>query len=181
MPKEIKNITENVMDQIQEGKVKMKPKTYFILGSILTFLGLVSATIISIISVGLIKFSMRAHGPLAQMKLNYMIANFPWLILIIAVVGLIVGLWLIKKYEFSYKVKPWIIIAGFVLAIFVAGFVIDSIGFNEKLYRQKQINRIMEHPYAQKHFPRPSKEIMEKMKNQKPPRNPIEQRALELD
>lgn len=165
MSEEIKNLTDSVMKKIHEGKIKMKPKTYFIVGSFLTFVGLISAIIISAFSISLIRFSLRAHGPMAQYKLSQMMSNFPWLILIFSIIGLILGIYLIKKYEFSYKIKPWIVISGFILAIFIAGYAIDLIGFNDMLYRKERFKKVMDNPYFRKHMIMPPNSINKNIKN----------------
>lgn len=144
MPKELKNITENVMNQIHQGKVKMKPKIYFIIGSILTFLGSISAFVVSMFLVSLIRFSLRTHwGRGAQYKLNQMLSNFPWWIIIFTIISLAIGIWLIRKYDFSYKIKSWIIILGFILIIIISGFAIDLIGLNNKLLHRGPTKGIM--------------------------------------
>ncbi len=48
MSKELKNITETVMDKIRHGKIKMRPRVYFIIGSFLTFIGLVASILTSV-------------------------------------------------------------------------------------------------------------------------------------
>lgn len=143
MSKELKNITENVMNQIHEGKAKMKPRIYFIIGSILTFIGLISSVIVSIFLVGLTRFSLRTHGPMKQYRFDQMISDFPWWTVVLAIFGLIVGIWLIRKYDFSYKIKPWIVIAGFVLAIIIAGWTIDIIGLNDTLMHRGPMKGMM--------------------------------------
>ena len=135
MSTELKNITENVMGQIHRGKIKMRPKIYFIIGSILTFIGLVFSIITSIFFTGLLRFSLRTHGPMGQYKLEQMILNFPWWIAIMAVIGLVLGIWLIQQYDFSYKKNPLIIIMGFILAVVFAGWVIDMTGLNDTIFR----------------------------------------------
>lgn len=144
MPKELKNITENVMAQIHLGKIKMKPKIYFIIGSILTFLGSISAFVVSIFLVGLIRFSLRTHlGRGAQYKLSQMLSDFPWWIIIFAIISLAIGIWLIRKYDFSYKIKPSIIVLGFILFIIFAGWTIDMIGLNDTLLHRGPIKGMM--------------------------------------
>lgn len=144
MSKELKNIEDNVMKQITLGKIKMKPKMYFIFGSILTFIGLVSTIIVSALMVGLIRFSLRNHGGWrAQYKLEQMINEFPWWIIVIAIIGLMVGIWLIKKYDFTYKIKSWILILGFIFAIVFAGLIMDKIGVNYYLMRGNPMKRMM--------------------------------------
>jgi uncharacterized protein YacL len=143
MPKEIKNITENIMSQIKQGKLKMKPRGYFILGSLFTFIGLISTVIVSTFSIGLIKFSLRSHGPMGQYKFDQMLTKFPWWTMIIAILGLVLGVWLIQQYNFSYKIKPWLVIIIFILAIIVGGYIIDITGINDTLSRQGPMKGMM--------------------------------------
>ena len=121
----------------------MKPKWYFILGSIITFIGLVSTVVVSTFSIGLIRFSLRSHGPMAEYKFDQIMANFPWWTLVLAILGLILGIWLIRKYDFSYKIKPWLIITGFILAIIIGGYIIDITGVNDAISRQGPMRGMM--------------------------------------
>ena len=163
MSKELKNITENVMDQINVGKIKMKPRIYFIIGSILTFIGLMSSVVVSTFLVSLVRFSLRTHGPMGQYKFDQMISTFPWWIIILAVLGLIIGIWLIRQYDFSHKKNPWIIMSGFILAIIVAGWIIDISGLNDNMFRRGPMKGAMQN-YLQKNNSKNNikKEIMRK-------------------
>lgn len=144
MSKELKDITENVMSQIHQGKIKMKPKIYFIIGSILTFLGAVSAFIVSIFLTSLIRFSLRTHlSQGAQYKLDQMLSNFPWWIVIFTIISLSIGIWLVRKYDFSYKIKPWAMVLSFILIIVIAGFTIDMMGLNDTLRHRGPMKGMM--------------------------------------
>jgi hypothetical protein len=143
MPKDIKSVTQEIMKKIDMGEIKMKPKWYFILGSIFTFIGLISVVIVSTFSVGLIRFSLRSHGPLAQYRFDQMMSNFPFWTLIIAVLGLVIGIWLIRQYNFSYKIKPWLVITSFILAIIIGGYIIDITGINDVISRQGPMRGMM--------------------------------------
>jgi len=114
----------------------MKPKIYFIIGSIITFLGLVFSVVVSIFFVGLVRFYFRASGPMANYRFNEMLVNFPWWTFVFAVVFLIVGIWIIHKYDFTAKVDFRIVIAGFIVAIIVGGLLVDFIGLNDSLVRK---------------------------------------------
>jgi hypothetical protein len=155
MPQELKNFTENIMGQINQGRLKMKPKWYFILGSIFTFIGLVATVIVSTFSIGLISFSLRSHGRMGEYKLDQMIANFPWWTLILAIPGLILGIWLIRQYDFSYKFKPWLMIAGFILAIIIGGYIIDITGVNDAISRQGPMKGMMKKYIQENNTPTP--------------------------
>ncbi len=143
MSKDIKNITQDIMLRIKDGEIKMKPKAYFILGSIFTFVGLIFTVTASTFLVGLIRFSLRVHGPMGQYRFDQMMAGFPWWTLILAILGLTLGIWLIRQYDFSYKIKPWLIISGFILAIIIGGYIIDIIGINDAMSRQGPMRGMM--------------------------------------
>ena len=143
MSKKLENITDNIMGQIHDEKIKMRPKVYFIAGSILTFVGLVSSVVISVFLIGLIRFSMRSHGPMADYKLDQLLSAFPWWILAIAIIGMIAGIWLLRTYDFSFKIDFAVIIVGFVLAVIVGGWVIDSIGLNDVLVQHGPMQGMM--------------------------------------
>lgn len=140
---EIKNIGDDVMNQIHGGKLKMRSKLYFIIGSILTFVGLVASTVLSTFLVGLIRFSVRSHGPMGGYRLDQILSSFPWWAPILAIVGLVVGVWLLHQYDFSYKINFKVIIAGFILAIIVGGWIVDSIGLNDVLIRRGPMQGMM--------------------------------------
>lgn len=143
MPKDIKNLEKEIMEKIDHDKIKMKPKIYFIMGSILTFLGLISTIVISTFLFSLIKFYFRAQGKIAQYKMDLLMENFPWWTLVFAIVGLIVGLWLIKRYDFSYKFKPTQLILIFILLIISAGLIIDMTKLNDILSQRGPMKGMM--------------------------------------
>jgi uncharacterized membrane protein YdcZ (DUF606 family) len=153
MSKELK-IVENVMGQIKQGKIKIRPKGYYIIGSILTFVGTVFSVTTSSFLFGLLRFSMRSHyGRGAQYKIDTAISNFPWWLFILAILSIILGLWLIKKYNFSYKIKPAFLVLIFIFSVFVSGIVIDLTGFNDSLYRKPQMKNLIDgYPGYQKDF-----------------------------
>jgi hypothetical protein len=149
MSKELKNITENVMNQIHQGRAKMKPKIYFVIGSILTFVGLISSVIVSTFLIGLTRFSLRTHGKMGEYRFDQMISNFPWWTVLLAILSLIIGIWLIRQYDFSYKKNPWIIITGFILAIVFAGFIIDMTGLNDTMFRSGPMKGMMKNYFQE--------------------------------
>lgn len=142
MSKDIKNISDKIMDQIQEGKLRMRPKIYFVIGSILTFVGLVASIVTSVFAVGLISFMLRSNGILGH-KLDRLISVFPWWVLVLAVLGLIFGIIFLKKYDFSYKTdfKKAIVLA--ILAIIISGWFVDVLGFNDLLNRKGLMRGMM--------------------------------------
>jgi len=135
------NLQKTIMKQITAGKISMKPRWYFILGSLLTFIGLVSSVILAVFLTNITIFLLRRHGPMGQWRLQLILTSFPWWAPILALMGIISGIWLLKKYDFSYRKNFWLIIAGFVLAIFLSAFILDNLGLNELWSRQGPMRR----------------------------------------
>ncbi|NCN99723.1 SoxR reducing system RseC family protein [Candidatus Falkowbacteria bacterium] len=140
MSKDLKNIRDKVMGEIRHGDLQMRPKIYFIAGSILVFISLVLSVLSSVFLFSLARFSWRSHGPMEQYHWDQLVAAFPWWAVIFAVVGLIVGIWLVRKYDFSYKINFKIIIVGFIAATIIAAYLVDIIGFNDLFYRRGYMN-----------------------------------------
>jgi uncharacterized membrane protein YjjP (DUF1212 family) len=139
-----KNINKDIMSQIASKQIKMKPRFYFIIGSILTFIGSISTIIVSIFLISLIRFSLRTnYGWRGQYKLDQMISNFPWWTIVLAIISLTVGFWLIHKYDFSYKIKPSVLIIGFIILTIFTGIIVDLIGVNDRLSKKGPMRGMM--------------------------------------
>jgi hypothetical protein len=140
------NIANTVMDQIHTGKIKMRPKLYFIVGSLLTFAGLVSSIVVSVFFVGLIRFSLRTHGPMGGYRLDQILSSIPWWVPLFACASLGIGIWLLRTYDFSFKMNTTVVIVIFVAAVVVGGWIMDSSGLNDLLLRQGPMRGVM-HQY----------------------------------
>ena len=149
MPTELKNVTNAVMDKIHHDKIKMRSKMYFAFGSFLAFLGLIASMLISVFLVGLLRFSLRSHGPMGEYRLEQILSNFPWWAVAVAVLGLFIGIWILRRYDFSYKLNFKVLVIGFVAAIILAGWIFDMSGLNDLLFRQGPMQGIMRQ-YVQK-------------------------------
>ncbi len=85
-------------------------------------------------------------------RLEQLISSFPWWAPIFAVVGLAIGIWLLRQYDFSYKRKFWVVIVGFVMAILIAGWVIDMTGLDEVWLRQGPMRGIMRQYFEERNI-----------------------------
>jgi hypothetical protein len=138
---ELPNLNETVMSAIKSGKVTMKPKWYFLLGSIISTLSLVGLSIGVVFAINLTLFLLKSHGRMTQWKLELMLAGFPWWIPVLAIFGIILGIWLMKKYDFSYQKNFALIAAFFVVAMLIAGIMIDYFGINESWSKRGPMQR----------------------------------------
>ncbi len=131
MSKKTINLEKNIMAKVKSGKITMKPRWYFILGSLLMIAGLSGLSIGAIFLTNLSFFLLRQHGPRGDYRLQLMLESFPWWIPFLAIIGIVGGVWILKKYDFSYKKNFSLIVIGFVLSILAAAFIIDYSGLND--------------------------------------------------
>jgi len=137
MQRDISKVEEDVMTKIKSGELKMRPKWYFVVGSVLTFIGLVASIASSVFAVGLFSFILRSNGRMfGSNRMDYILSVFPWWLPVLAIAGILFGVFLIRKYDFAYKIglKKGIILM--ILVIVASGFVIDVLGFNDLLNRR---------------------------------------------
>ena len=130
MEKQKSNIENKIMDKVLSGEVKMKPKWYFVLGSITSFIGLVGLIIGAIFLTNLTFFFIRKQGP-GTGRINMMLESFPLWVPILAIALVILGIWMLKKYDFSYKKNFIVVIVTMVTAVILSALIIDLLGLNE--------------------------------------------------
>lgn len=118
------------MQQIQSGNIAMKPKWFFIFGSVLTGIGMVSSLIVTTFLLNLALFLSRQHGPGGEWRLQLILSNFPWWLPIVTVISIATGVWALKQYEFSYKKNFLFVILGFLMAIIISAVILDQTGLN---------------------------------------------------
>jgi len=135
------DITKKVMSKIKTEQIKMKPKWYFWLGSFAMFIALIGLIVTLIFLVSLITFSLRSHGPMGAVRYQQIISSFPWWAPIIVVVGLITGITLLKKYDFSYKKNFLFIVFIFISAVLLSGILIDVLGFDNLWIKRGPMRR----------------------------------------
>lgn len=136
MSKEIENISSVVMDKINSGQIKMRPRIYFIIGSIFVIAGVVTSSLTAIFLISLMRFMLRTHGPMGQFRLEQLLSSFPLWVPIVAILALILGIMLLRQFDFSYKKNFWLLILGFLLAIFITGWVIDMSGLDNIWFKR---------------------------------------------
>lgn len=147
MTKQKRNIENKIMDKVLSGEVKMKPKWYFILGSITSFVGLVGMIIGAIFLTNLTFFFIKKQGP-GTARINMMLESFPLWVPILAVAFIILGIWMLKKYDFSYKKNFIVVAVTVVTAIILSALIIDLLGLNEIWAKRGPMRRLyMEDSY----------------------------------
>jgi hypothetical protein len=139
-----------IMEKVKSNEISMKPRWYFVLGSLLMIAGLAGFSIGAVFLTNLMLFSLRQHGPMGQWRLQALLSSFPLWIPILAIAGTVLGIWMLKKYDFSYKKNFWLIIIGFISSIVIAAYIIDYLGLNDIWSRQGPMRRFYQQIQGQK-------------------------------
>jgi hypothetical protein len=125
------DLEKEIMSKVTSGQINMKPRWYFVFGSIFSIFGLATLSVALVFLANIVMFLFRKHGRMGQWRLEVMLNDFPMWIPILAIVGIAMGIWLLKKYDFSYKKNFTALIIGFIISIIVAGLIIDRLGLND--------------------------------------------------
>lgn len=130
------NVEQQVMEKIKKGEVTMRPKLYFICGSFALFLGVASALVTALFFINITLFSIRIMGALESIEhIWFFLGNsFPWWAPVIAILGIALGIILLKQYDFSYKHNPLWVVGGFLIVVFLAGWMVSETAFNQRVY-----------------------------------------------
>lgn len=142
MSKVKKDMLKSVMKEIKSGQIKMKPRWVFVVGTAALISGVVGIYVLSVFLVSLISFSLRTHGPMGEIRYQELLSNFPFWAVGLVLLGLIVGVMMLKKFDFSYKRNfVWIVLA-FVLSTVIGGWLVDYTGLDNTWSGQGQMKRI---------------------------------------
>lgn len=136
------NIEDNIMSQIKNRQLKIKPKWYFLFGSLSLFGGFIGLAIMSTFFVSLLTFYFRTHGPMGIIRHEQLISSFPWWSLIIAVMGISFGTYLLRKFDFSYKSNFVLMVVVFVFAVIISGWLVNYLGLDNLWNRRGPIRNL---------------------------------------
>jgi hypothetical protein len=138
-PIDIENV---IMAKVKSSEISMKPRWYFVLGSLSLIVGLVAICIGTVFLTNLTFFLVRKHGPMGQWRLETLLDSFPVWVPFLATAGTAMGIWMLKKYDFSYKKNFVIIMIGFIISVLISAYAIDSLGLNDIWSTKRPVNRI---------------------------------------
>jgi hypothetical protein len=141
-----KDIKSLVLEKIQAGKINMKPRFYFVLKVVSLMAVAVLTLLTSSLLISFIIFSLVTSGKLflfgfgARGFLMFFVL-FPWPLLIIEVVLIVLLEWLIKKFKFGYRSSLSRLVFIILLASIAIGVIIDITPFHSSfLHRAEQSN-----------------------------------------
>ncbi len=142
-----KTIGEKILKKIKKGKIKMKPKSYFVLKSILFVVGIVFAFLLTIFLASFIIFILRASGVLnfptfGLRGLGMFFTSLPWFLVLFVIVFVIILEFLAKRFSVVYQ-RPLIYsILGIVIIVLLLGVFIAGTPMHSKLFQGVQEGKL---------------------------------------
>ena len=137
------SIANNVIHQIKDDKIKMRPKIYFILKSVAIAIGIFFTALFILYLISFIIFALRASGVwyLPGFGLRGIGASFallPWLLILTSVILIIILEILVKHFAFAYR-KPVLYSILFVVSFALLGsFAVDRAGLQSGLFKRAE-------------------------------------------
>lgn len=136
---EKKNLIEtNILEKIKSGKLKMRPKMYFILKNIVFVALIVILSAIVVYLISFIVFALDINGAWLLTSFGVegvisLILSLPWLLILIVLLSMVIIEACIRSFKFTYH-RPLIysILGIFTLAI-VLGFCLHLTPLHSKL------------------------------------------------
>lgn len=133
MNKHAPTIADEVMQQIKHGNVRMKPRLYFTLLSIVSFFAVFAAGFAVSYLSSIVFFWLRvetastmAYG--ARRNLNEAIASFPWWAVFVAAGLVLLAVILVRKHGTMYRHKAGVVALAIVLLSVIIGFLMYLVG-----------------------------------------------------
>jgi len=141
------DIAFSVMKEITDKKLQIKSPLYFIFGSAMLTIGFVCSILTTVYLINLVLYLLRIYVPFKFLDFGLIgiqpfIETFPWLHLVIAVLAIIIGIELLKQYDFSYHKNFLALVLIILISTVGIGFLLDQVGLNEAIEHEPNLHVI---------------------------------------
>lgn len=142
-----KDIKSLVLEQIQTGKINMRSRFYFVFEVVSMIAVAVLTFIISSLLISFIVFSLIASGKLFLFGFGMrgfimFFFLFPWPLLIVEIMLVVLLEWLIKRFKFGYSTSLSRLVSVILFASIVVGIAINITPFHSALLRRAEQRKL---------------------------------------
>lgn len=119
------DISKKIMDEIETGKLQMRPKSFFVARMLLWSIGLGICALSAVFIFSFIIFKLKLQGALVLPELGILgirdlLLSLPFIIILYVLIFSLVLYWLVKHYAFSYR-KPLVYTMLSIVGIVILG------------------------------------------------------------
>lgn len=142
-----KSIRDQVLEAIENGRVKMRPKWHFILKSALLITGTIILVLTLLYLASFIIFVLRQTGILfvpifGSGGWRVFFSSLPWFLLLLLLVFIVILEALIRRYSFAYRRPLVYSAAGIVLAIIIGGYAVAETSLHGRMFKNAEKGRL---------------------------------------
>jgi hypothetical protein len=141
------SIRKIILEKIQNGEIKMRPRYYFILRFILLISAVCLSFILVIFFTSFIRFVLSITGASFLPSFGWpgaiaLFAAFPWPILLVVIIFLFISAILFKQFAPIYHRPAIFGITGILLIFFIGSLVLHRIRLHEQIFELASGNKI---------------------------------------
>lgn len=151
------DLSHQVMKKISQEKIEVEPKWHFVVGSFFTTFGLVTLLILAAYLFALSFYLLKMHSSLYYLWFGSrgaraFVETFPVMYLVLAMVTLVGGVMILRKYDIAYKMKQEYLVVGLLMGLLVAILGMESMGLNTTLSKKRAVRALYMQYSAQQHW-----------------------------
>ena len=151
----MENFEKKIIDKIENDKIKMKNKAYFIFRSVVLVLIIIFVSLVSLFFASLIIFTLKINGllflpPLGLKGLRMFFFSFPWFVAILILLLMFLLSNLAKKYKFIYRKPLLYSVLGIVIIVLIGGFICARFSFHDKIFEYRERSPVISYFYERK-------------------------------
>lgn len=141
------SLVERVLNKVQSGQVKMRPKIYFVLRVVLMVLGVITVALFALFLISFISFALGISGVWSMpgfglRGLGAFFVSMPWLLILMALLLILVLEILVKHFAFAYRRPIIYSVLAILLIVFLGSFIINRTQFHPDLFQRAQEGRL---------------------------------------
>ncbi len=141
------SIHASVLSAITNGTVRMRPHWHFVVRSLGLALGVLCLGVLGIFLISFIVFALHQSGvwfvpPFGMLGIGVLLRSFPWLLVVIALVAVVVLEALVRRYAFAYR-KPILYSSlGIILVVLLGGFALAQTPVHRLMFQRAQTHAL---------------------------------------
>jgi hypothetical protein len=144
---EYNSIRDNILKSIEAGTVTMKPKWHFVLQAVLLVAGIVLAVLALLYLISFIIFILHQTGAwfvpgFGLSGVNEFLISFPWLIVLVAIIFIVLLEILVRRYSFGYQKPLLYTTVGILALVTVGGFVVAATPLHRSLFDSARLEHL---------------------------------------
>jgi glucan phosphoethanolaminetransferase (alkaline phosphatase superfamily) len=141
------SIKQSLLEKIKKGEFKMLPRSRFILKAVLIITGIIIVFGAALYIISFMLFIFR-KSPLQFLPefgfggLRMLFGVFPWTLIIIALVFIVILEILVKRYSFAYRNPLLYSALAVIILVLVVGFIIGQTPLHRRMFQEVRAGRL---------------------------------------